>query len=98
MIRLNLIKDNEVSTEDANLAKKVDSIDARSLEGRSARSKLAPVVDNIVEILDEFLNINEKLKLSTDRLLVNGLNFATTIVHDFFHRCVKKFYSLEEYS
>ena len=63
MIRLNLIKDNEVATKDANLAEKVYSPNAGSLKGKSARSKPVPVTDDIVEILDELININEELIL-----------------------------------
>ena len=63
LIRLNLIKDNKVTTKDINLAQKVHDSDIRSLKGKSARSKLAPVADNAIEILDELISINEELKL-----------------------------------
>ena len=53
LTRLILIKDNKVTTEDDNLAKKVCSPDVRSLKEKSARSKPAPVADNAAEILDE---------------------------------------------
>ena len=86
MIRLNLIKDNKVATKDANLAEKVCSLDSGSLKGKSARIKLESIVANILKIPDELMNANKELKLSADELLVNGLNFATTIVGNLFHR------------
>ena len=86
-IRLNLIKGNKVTTEDANLAKKVHGPDARSLKEKYLRTKLVPIVDSIVKILDKVININDELKLSVDGLF-NDLNFATTIVHNLFCRSV----------
>ena len=44
-----------------------------------------PDKDNVIKILDKLTNINKELKLSADRLLVNYLNFATTIAHDLFY-------------
>ena len=84
LTRLILIKDNKVTTEDDNLAKKVCSPDVRSLKEKSARSKPAPVADNAIEILDELINANGEFKLSTDSLSVNSLNFAATIAQDLF--------------
>ena len=88
LIKLNLIKDNEVTTEDVNLAEKLCRPNVGSLKDKSTRSKPEPVADNTAEIPDELININEELKLSADRLSVNCLNFVATIVHDLFYRSV----------
>ena len=76
-----LIKDNKLTTKNVNLAKKVYNPNARSLR-KSAWLKLVPIADSIIKILGELLNANEELKLSTDRLLLNSLNFITTIACD----------------
>ena len=86
LIRMDLVKDNKITTEDINLAEKVYGPDIGSLKGKSARSKPVPVVDNAIEIPDELININKELKLSTDRLSVNSLDFAITNICDLFHR------------
>ena len=52
LIRLNLIKDNKVKTEDVNLAEEDCGPNVRSLKEKSARPKLVPVADNTAEILD----------------------------------------------
>jgi len=41
------------------LAEKVYSPNVESLKGKSARRKPMPVIDNIIEILDELININK---------------------------------------
>ena len=70
LIKLNLIKDNEVTTENAILAEKIHSSDVGSLEGKSVRSKPAPITDKTIEILDELININQELKSQMDCQLI----------------------------
>ena len=84
LISLNLIKNNKVATEGINLAEKICSPNARSLKGKSARAKLAPVAGNVIENLDKLSNANEELKLPADRLLVNSLNYAMTTACNLF--------------
>ena len=86
LIKLNLTKDNKVATEDVNLAEIFYHSDIGTLKGESTRSKPVPVADNTVEVPDKLINSNKELKLSADRLSVNGLNFVVTIAYDLFHR------------
>ena len=53
MIRMNLIKNNKVSTEDVNLAKKAFGPDAGAIKGKITRSKPTPVMNSKIEIPKE---------------------------------------------
>ena len=86
LMQLNLIKDNKVTKEDANLDKKVCGPGTRILDRKSARLKLVPVAGNAAKIPNKLISINKELKLSIDRLSVNGLKFTNTIAHDLFSR------------
>ena len=85
-MRLSLIEDIKVATEEANLAKKVHSPNAQSLKGKFMQPKPTPVPHCIMEILDELINITKESKSSADGLSVNGLNFLTTIADTLFCR------------
>jgi hypothetical protein len=86
MIRMNLIKNNEVTTTDVNLAEKIFGPDIGAIKGKTTRSKPTPVTSNLVEIPDELLNIQEEMTISMDGLTVNSLKFLSTIAHDLFYR------------
>ena len=57
MLRMNLIKDCEVKTEDVNLAEKVYGPDVGAIKGKSTRVKPTPVTSEIIEIPDELLKL-----------------------------------------
>ena len=72
VIRMNLIRNNKVTTEDVTLALKTLGPDVATIKGKTTRRKPLPVVDNIIEIPDELLNIHREVELSVDGLTVNG--------------------------
>jgi hypothetical protein len=86
MIRLNLIWNNIVTTEDVNLAVKAFGPDVGDIKGKTTRSHHKPVTSNIVEIPDELLEVQKDVILSMDRMTVNSLKFLTTISHEIFYR------------
>ena len=86
MIRMNLIKNNRVTTKDVILAEKAFGPDVGELKGKTTRRKPRVAIDNVVEIPPELLSINEEVTLSIDGLSVNGLKFLTTISHDIMYR------------
>ena len=86
IIRMNLIRNNKVTTEDVNLALKTLGPDVATIKGKTTRRKPLPVVDNVIEIPDELLNIHREIELSVDGLKVNVLQFFTTIAHDIYFR------------
>jgi hypothetical protein len=86
MIRMNLIQNNVVTTEDVNLAMKVYGPDVPAIKGKTTRAKPTAVVSNFIEIPDELLNIQKDTTVSMDGLTVNSLKFLSTISHDLFYR------------
>ena len=86
MLRMNLIKDCEVKTEDVNLAEKVYGPDVGAIKGKSTRVKPTPVTSEIIEIPDELLKLQEEITLSMDGLQVNTVKFLTTISHNIYYR------------
>ena len=86
MIRMDLIKNNEVTMEDLYLATKRYSPDISTIESKSTRRKLAPVVSNIIDIPKELLEVQKDVTLSIDGITVNSLKFLSTISRNLFYR------------
>ena len=86
IIRMNLIKNMEITTEDVNLAKKAFGPDVGSMKGKSTRKSPIPALSNVIEIPTELLSLNEDITLSIDGLNVNTLKFLTSISHDVYYR------------
>ena len=86
MIRMNLIKNNVVTTDDVNLALKAYGPDVGGIKGKTTRSRPTPVANNLVEIPEELLDIQQDLIVSIDGLTVNSLKFLSTISHDLYYR------------
>jgi hypothetical protein len=57
MIRMNLIRNNVVTTEDLNLATKAYGEDIDAIKGKTTRKRPAPVASNLVEIPEELLEV-----------------------------------------
>ena len=77
MIRMNLIKDNEVTSEDTVLAEEAHREDIRSCKGKSARSKPKVAISNRITLPKELMNVNCEVTLSIDGMTTNGLQFLT---------------------
>ena len=86
IIRMNLIKDMEITTKDVNLAEKAFGPDVGSMKGKSTRKTPIPAMSNVIEIPTELLRLNEDITLSIDGLNVNTLKFLTSISHDVYYR------------
>ena len=86
IIRMNLIKNMEITTEDVNLAEKAFGPDVGSMKGKSTRKSPIPAFSNVIEIPRELLSVNEEIILSIDGLNVNTLKFMTSISHDIYYR------------
>jgi hypothetical protein len=86
MIRMNLIKNNVVTTDDVNLATKAYGPDVSGIKGKTTQKRPTTVESNIVEIPDELLEIQQDLKVSMDSMTVNSLEFLTAISHDLYYR------------
>jgi hypothetical protein len=86
MIRMNLIRNNKVTTKDVNLAVKAFGPDVGDIKGKTTRSRPTPVSNNIIEIPDELLEVQRDVVLSMDGMTVNSLTFLRTISHEIFYR------------
>jgi hypothetical protein len=86
MIRLNLIRNNIVTTADVNLAVKAFGPDVGDIKGKTTRSRPKPVTSNVIELPDELLEVQKDVTLSMDGMTVNSLKFLTTISHEIFYR------------
>ena len=90
VIRINLIKDNEIIFNDLDSEEKAFSQDTGSLKGKTICSNPEVVLDQNVEILEELLNINKDLTLSINRITINRLKFLTIISHNIYYRTTMK--------
>ena len=86
MIRMNLIKDNEVTSGDTVLAEEAYGEDIRSCKGKSARLKPKAAISNRITLPKELMNVNCEVTLSIDGMTINGSQFLTSISHDIFCR------------
>ncbi len=59
MIRMNIIKNNEVTTADVNSATKAYGPDVGEIKGKTTRSKPVPVTSDIMEIPDKLLEVQQ---------------------------------------
>ena len=86
VIRMNMIKNNKISTENVNLAKKALGPDIGSLKGKTLRKRQIPVFSNVIDIPTKLLRVNEEVEISLDSLRINELYFISNISHDIFYR------------
>jgi hypothetical protein len=82
MIRMDLIKNNVVTTEAVNLATKAYGPDISGIKGKTTRQKPTTVKSNTVKIPEELLEIQQDLKVSMEGMTVNSMKFLTAISHD----------------
>ena len=89
MIRMNLIRNNEVTTKDLTLTEKTFGQDVGTIKGKWTQNRPQPVIDNFIEIPEELLELHQGVMMSVDGLEVNELKFWTTISHELFYRTVQ---------
>eukprot|EP00957_Ditylum_brightwellii_P019398 1463098-Ditylum_brightwellii.AAC.1 len=83
---MNLIKDNQVTTKNVNLAIKAYDPDMGTIKGKTTRTKPIPVTSNLIKLPDELVRMSEDVILSIDGMKVNSLNFLTSISHEIYYR------------
>ena len=83
---MNLINNNEVTTDDANFATRAYGLDVGEIEGEPTKNMPTQVVNNIVEIPEELHQVQQDLTVSMDRLAVNSLKFLSTIYCYLYYR------------
>ena len=81
VISMNIIKNNLARTDDMNLAKINYGLDVGGVIGKTTRIRQMIAVRNIVEIPNEFLEVQKALIVSIDGLTVNSLKVLSMISH-----------------
>ena len=69
---MNLMRDNEVTTEDAALIEKTFGLDVGGLKGMTTRSKPLPTQSQVIDIPREFSSLHEEADTSLDGVCANG--------------------------
>ena len=85
MIRMNLIKNLKITTENVTLIEKAFGPDIGPLKGKTTRKSLVPSFRNVIEIPTELLKISEEIVLFIDGLTVNAIKILTSS-HEIFNR------------
>ena len=75
MIQINLIKNNQVTTEDVNLATKAYRPNIGTIKGKTRRTRPTLVVSNIIKLPDKLLEVQKDVTLSMDGMTVTSLKF-----------------------
>ena len=79
LLRQNLIRNCEVLEKDIELTEAVFGPDVPTLKGKSTRPKPRKVVDEEIEIPDEFVARNRNLELVMNIIFINKETILTTI-------------------
>jgi hypothetical protein len=79
LIQINTLKNNPVTTEDVDIAKKIFGPDISSLKGKTTCRKPVPVIEDYIEIPHELIATQHSVTLCLDSMKVNGIRFLTTI-------------------
>ena len=79
ILRMNMINNNPVTTEDINVVERNFGPDIGALKGKKTRKKPIKVIDDHIEIPKELIASQHAITLCIDIMNVNGLQFVTTI-------------------
>jgi hypothetical protein len=79
IIWMNAIKNNPVTTEDVDIAKKIFGPDIATLKGKTTRRAPIPVIEDRIEIPRELITAQYSVTLCIDGMKVNDISFLTTI-------------------
>jgi hypothetical protein len=88
VIRMNMIRDNPVTTKDVDLAESIFGPDIGTVKGKMTRSRPTPVNDQHIEIPEEMISLHEDVTLAIDGITINSLKFLSTISRDIYYRTV----------
>ena len=86
IITMNLVKDNEITFKDIDIAEKAYEPDIGSTKGKTTRRNRKESDNDMIEILEELISKNRYLEIIVDTIYVNGLTFFTSITHELYYR------------
>jgi hypothetical protein len=76
---MNVIKNNPVTTEDVNIAKKIFGPDVASLKGKMTRCAPVPIIEDHFKITRELISTQYSVTLCLNGMKVNDISFLTMI-------------------
>ena len=85
-VSLNLIKNSNVSCADIDLANGIYRIEIATKKGKPVRKNTRRTIHDEIEIPEDLIKCNKKVKLSVDTRNVNVMIFLTSINHDIFYK------------
>ena len=81
VIRMNLMRDDEVTTDEVSLAEKTFGPEISGLKGNNVRSRTFPMKNQVMDVPRELLSLYEKIEKSLDGCFANGQLLMTSISH-----------------
>ena len=81
-----LVKDNEITLKDIDIAEKAYGPDIGSIKGKTTRRNKNESDNDMIEILEELISKNRYLEISVDTINVNELTLFTSIIHELYYR------------
>jgi hypothetical protein len=88
VIRMNMIRDNPVTTKDVDLAEQVFGPNIGTMKGKTRRRKPIPVSDHHIKIPEEMISLHQDIPLAINGLTINSLKFLSTISRDIYYRTI----------
>jgi hypothetical protein len=79
IIQMNVIKNNPVTTEDVNIAKKIFGPDVASLKGKMTCCTPVPIIEDHFKITRELISTQYSVTLCLNGMKVNDISFLTMI-------------------
>ena len=79
LLKMNVIKNCPVTSEDVTMAEKIFGPDISNLKGKSTRKKVESVREDNIEIPKELIEQHREIDLCMDTMYVNEVGMLTTI-------------------
>ena len=86
IMQMNLVKDNQDTIEDVDLAQTQFGPDICVIKGKITQKKIQAQEKYSIPISQELIDKNMYIGLRIDIITINGVMFLTSISHELFHR------------
>ena len=89
IITLKMIKDNQISPEDINLAETVFGKSMGEIKGKIIRHNRKHEDNDTIDIPEELIHKNKHLEVCIYTMYVTGLLFLTSTSHELYYRTTR---------
>jgi hypothetical protein len=86
IIWMNAMRNNPITTEDVNIAKKIFGPDVTTLKGKTTHCTPVPIIEDRIEITRELITPQYSVTLCLDGMKVNSISFLTTILKNLMYQ------------